>query len=1412
MKVFERKAILMSMILPACGAMGADRVVPFEAETLTGCYVEKGVIKLHRELPTQEGDKNLILSCAKPMNIFFQEDVFARKAGAKSDELIQIKKSAAEYAPQSDDPEASCGYIDYTKLATYQYQIATPGNYTVWFRVWAPSKANWEFRVMDDKGGKFPVNLLSSIPAPNQWFWKKGYSAELGKGNHQLQIADALNGKRISAILFTRDSSFVPEGDLKPTPLHAISEGSVLFRTTRPVGIRQWEKLQFEEKGKGGKYAFSVSSDGGRTFSAVKGNTLAAFGAEPLTVRLELVRVNGTAPEISHAAASYTYDAGQFAEIVSGTTLLSFSRKTGSLSGMVNTETGTSLQPAGYDGNMFEILLKSPGKEDRRHLSMKDAKLAWIRTPSKDNLGIRWEFPAERIGVEFAVTAKDGVFEWNVTVDNRHPSSDVIEVEAPILSELKAADNASDDTLIWPFSAGEFIPFPAEKGEFSITYPDHAGLPFTFLGNGREGVYFGCHDKKLLITRFTSRANASSTAIELSVTRKHRIASGSSRTDTFVVAAFTGTWHKGADLYRKFFYSVYPVNQYRPWLRNSDGWLQGGAAGHAGLMKQYESYSEFQRDFKRAAFLSIDYIQMWGSIFNGACPSYYLPRLDKGGEKLFASEMKYWRDHGGFIGHYYFANGISPYYLLTDVYFGVPWSDYPAEYRPPSFDWYVKNREYISDGAKIDETDLRSKTAQINEVHRKKQIVKGNYEESLTGYMPMSWRNGSFAGFLRKWIAVYVEKYNCNTAYLDTFAFRNDLADFNPYMKLNGEGDKPVFKMAFLNELIPAMRKKEPEFCALTEGIADVFGTHLYFLLSGFARDPNIFRYTIPDQIIFQGSCNGLWSKPLTRKSIQQAFLCGNRFDLVLLYPETYYMLRLRQRISPFLNRAVFDDVRGIEVSDPGVQAFAHRMLPETDSIISNGGTKAVTLTLGNPDLKNATLSYKLPDSFRLKKALLFELYKDPVPLKFTQKDGTITFDVPKIDASAVILIDEVRDIHQFTAVAEQTATDSFTVEIFNVTPKETEFTVEAGKETKKIRIQPYEEKSVVFTDPGQGAKFAVVPVTVSAKGMPAFRRVISIGDTGSRIPMPELPTKEISKAAPLVIDFEESVYSDKAAASGKRGLLLSGNGKTQMFKIPLNLAPNAHYEMTLALRKSKEVSPKPGDCYVMVANYTKDKKLERYVTLGGNVAADGEFHNLKAEFDTNDEVLSAGLYLYNNNSQGALSIDDVKIVEISRAAPPVRKAEPQKETVQGKTLEIPVRIDLGETAADDSDALENKAVVRVTGNGKYLQRKIPLTLEPDQTYRLSFSIRKGFNVSKVMHENMVAVCNYTKDRKLETYLVLASSIEGDGKYHRCQGTFTTTGKLDSCGLYIYNRNSTDTVSVGDIKLVKISGKPEAKK
>ncbi|MBQ6599586.1 MAG: hypothetical protein IJH79_18720, partial [Lentisphaeria bacterium] len=213
----------MTMLSLSTMLSAAERSYLFETDILNGCYVDRGTVRLHKELPSQTGSENLVIACAKPLRIFFQEDVFARKAGARTEALVQIKKDASEYTPQHDDPQAKCGYIDFAKLAAYQYQIRTPGEYTVWFRVWVPSVANWQFSVFDDQGGKHEVGLKGFIPAAGKWFCKKGFTMKLDKGNHQVQIVQALNGKRISSILLTRDPAFVPQGDLPVSTYKKIS-------------------------------------------------------------------------------------------------------------------------------------------------------------------------------------------------------------------------------------------------------------------------------------------------------------------------------------------------------------------------------------------------------------------------------------------------------------------------------------------------------------------------------------------------------------------------------------------------------------------------------------------------------------------------------------------------------------------------------------------------------------------------------------------------------------------------------------------------------------------------------------------------------------------------------------------------------------------------------------------------------------------------------------------------------------------------------------------------------------------------------------------------------------------------------------------------------------------------------------
>lgn len=1407
------KALIFSLL--CVSALCAEqRILPLESSVMNGCYMQTGVLKAHKTLPSQQGKNIINISPANAMGLFFQEDVFARKGGAKENELIQIKKSAFEYTPQKDADGSD--YIDYCRKANFQFNVETAGKYRVYFRMRCPSKANWTFFFMFE-GSKTAIHLQKLIPAPNVWFWAPGPEVTLDKRNYQFTIDSLLNGKRLGAIAFVPAGTPAPQGKLPYAENRKITSASMVFQNARPSGVQSFDKVLFDKVSDKGIVELFGSTDNGKTFKKIVNGDVKSFPLTQygLTVKVEFKQdKNGNMPEIANIRLLYQFDPKAFAILANKTGTLAFTRKTGALSGIKLNKNNHFFQTEGIDKSMFELLLKQPGKKEKRYLSHKNAVLKSIRQ-EKNSIKINWTFPQEDIGVELNVTAGLKIFDMAFTIINNNKKWDVIEVEAPRLHELKSPAGTDDEILVWPFSAGEFLKAPALKGEQSVTYPDHAGLPFVMLTDGKCGFYAATHDKFLVTTHINSKANGGQNAIEVSFNRVHRIKGGEKRTYHFAIAPFEGSWHEGAKLYREFFYKNYPVNAYRPWLRNIDSWVQGSSLGHTGAVYGYNSYNYMQNDVKNASFLSIPYIQAWGCNMNGACPTYYLPRLDKGGEKLFAENIKAWRDKGGYIGHYYFGNGMAWYYSLSDHYFGIPWSKYPADVQPPSWDWFVKNKEYISDTIDINKDELMKKVAVITANQKKGKFISGGYGES---YIPMNWRNGEYAAWLLKWIDRYISKYHCNTAYLDTFVFRNSHGDFNPFMKLNGEGDKPMFKMQFMNKMFKDMRAKEPDFCALTEGVADVFGTQLYFLISGFARNPSIFRYTIPDQIIFQGSCNGLWTRPLSEKSISEAFLLGNRFDWVIFFDSTYYILKLRQRVSPFLNLAVFDDVLGIESTVKNARIYAHRADDASEKFIANNGSRYAALTIENPDLVSGKVTYKA--KFPVKYAMVCEYLKEPMPLKFTQNGDDVTFDMPQGKFSVVLLVNELKGNHAYTAVAEQTDTNTFEVRLTNFLDKKQNFTVKTLGKTYQVSAEPFATEILTVNREGKSDKFDVAQIFVESpyhKDM----KVISVGKTGRKVPF--YTVKRTTASDFTKLDFEEMSYSKKSPYSGKRSFELQGNGKFCMKGIPLKLEPEALYQIELKYKKGVNVSPRGDKCFLMVANYTPANKLERYLIFGGNTAADGKYHSIKYEFKTTKDLSNCQLFIYNHDSQDSVFIDDVELTKYLS----LKKRTPENIKAEEKAAEAEKARKAAEKKAaavknapktytvileDNFDRPECKGIpyegsgaLLIQGNGEYKQHTFRLKLKKNQRYRVSFAIFKEFECSKVGHETMAAVCNYTKERKLERYILLAGSIKPDGKYHLAAGEFVTSENLHDCSLYFYNRNSTGKIYIDNLKIEEVN-------
>ena len=229
-----------------------------------------------------------------------------------------------------------------------------------------------------------------------------------------------------------------------------------------------------------------------------------------------------------------------------------------------------------------------------------------------------------------------------------------------------------------------------------------------------------------------------------------------------------------------------------------------------------------------------------------------------------------------------------------------------------------------------------------------------------------------------------------------------------------------------------------------------------------------------------------------------------------------------------------------------------------------------------------------------------------------------------------------------------------------------------------------------------------------------------------------------------------------------------------------------------------------------MIANYTKQKKLERYLIFGGNVIADGSYHGIKSEFKTTAALNDCRLFIYNHDSKDSVFLDDVEITRYMSLKKNT-KAVPEKKTVSEKKA-VPAEKSSGIVYKNSFESAEYKGVpyagkgaYLLEGNGKYKQFKINLKLKKNQRYRIRFAIFKDFDCSPVGHKTMACVGNYAKDGKLERYLMLAGSIKPDGKYHLAAGEFKTTDQLNDCGLYFYNRDSKGKIYIDEIIIEEIN-------
>jgi hypothetical protein len=346
------------------------------------------------------------------------------------------------------------------------------------------------------------------------------------------------------------------------------------------------------------------------------------------------------------------------------------------------------------------------------------------------------------------------------------------------------------------------------------------------------------------------------------------------------------------------------------------------------------------------------------------------------------------------------------------------------------------------------------------------------------------------------------------------------------------------------------------------------------------------------------------------------------------------------------MNLSTFEDNIGITCSSPKVECYVLACNSEGNTFIDNHGTRSIMLTMSNPSAQDCTISYRLPKGFTVNAALLCQMDAEPQRVTPNIEDGVLSLQAPKSFVSAMLLIDEAKSENSWTAYTEQLDRDTFAVQMMNYLDKEIALQIDAGFEKKDVVIPPFSPARMDFRSPDKQKKPVIVPVTISGEG----RKVKLLTAFGPDYRPPELekPLVKITKESPLSFDFEENRYSSDNPRDGRRSLKLIGNGKFCCVNYHILLEPNSKYEIEFDLCKSPDCSGEKRKCFVLVCNYTEGRKRLDYLKPCADeneVPRDGQYHHVRHEFRTFNDVTDPVVYIYNSDSEdGVIFLDNLRI------------------------------------------------------------------------------------------------------------------------------------------------------------------------
>jgi len=1238
--------------LGAGGSASAPEVIEVELSTAraSGCDVRGSSLRLSDALVVQDRDRPIVIEAEAADVLVFQKDkalveLKRKKKGIDQDYHVEAKPWTVQ-----KDPKASGGeYIDWVAYAEYRFQVTTPGRYVRWMRYAVPGPSFFHLESIDDEEPFWDLEEPTDAPRL-AWLWKPAevrYKAprrrvyyDLDAGDHTLKLHTYYNGARLDKIVLTRDLDWRPEGKgPAPTPKRKSPRATVIMEELTPPAVRAWRSVEVVAADHGGKVTAEYSTNGAKTFQALAadgslaGVKAAGDGSDRITVRLTLERSpNGESPTVSAVRVRFDGGPESVVTLENGKIRIRFDRRTGKLLTLERIGSNGPVNQAWQASSLFDVSLKKPGKPEITVLGHDEAKLSAVKI-LEPKRRVRFEYALAEGQVKLDIEIRldeTCVSRWRAHVVNNLKETDVIRLKFPILKGLRIGPEGRDDVLAVPDHSGKLVTTPGRSSRRRFKYPGSASLCFMDLCDETMGVYLAAYDPDLINTAVERKPTGTGDRVDLMLEKCNRIrARGFEATYDFAVGVHEGDWHRGADIYRTWFHKTLGTASLPRWFAESDGYLALHIQNYAAKFKTLPQW------FEQARWMGLNHLQCWGQS-NGprgnCCPTYYYPCPAYGTVEEFAAANKAIRDAGGHIGYYFHSQAINRLNLSrARIHSYFDREQIPPHLQPPPFDFYFRVARIGPDG---------KFPGPPSYISMRKRFAIGKHANDFARVVMWAPAWQAYVQFWTVW--QYAAQWNVDCFYFDVLGASDARESFNPYRAENGEGYHGMGQMGIVTEVIQKGKPYVPEPGIIGEGCCDSYGRLAAHMISGFDKSPEVFRYTMPDQVVFDGHSNTGHAKPAS--IFDKVHLYGMRFDLIVRSAYTREHVWFRRQFKHWLYKSRFIDDVGLLEASAGLQVKLHA---RTDP-----DARGLLLTLVNPHrLAGGKVTVSTKAVGRIRSAFAYRMWGLPERIPFTAAGDKLTFTAPDARVSAVLLAAEAtgREAVQAAARLETRPGECFaSVALCNLTASPQTVTLTA--------TDPAGFKLPKETTVRVGAGDVVTKrFSLGERARLTTRRFVKFaleGGTGDLV---------VPAAAVLTDGTFESLEAQEpalgyyvdgqvAASGAKSACLAAGPKKTFLAaQFLLDVKPATRYRLTLKLKRTTK-----GNIFATLRQKVRDGRSRQLGAVIGKAKAPvGTWETFRREFETSPDVFSMKLYIYNRATNAKVWIDDLSVEELAPAKAP---------------------------------------------------------------------------------------------------------------------------------------------------------------